>query len=351
MTSSEQTRVRCALAAGLLLAAASMVRAQTRTTPGFAPPADDETIVRQLLQSTDPRAQAWGAWYAGRDHRQQFVPLIQAVVAQHAFGPTLYDNAAREIALDALIQLRATLPPEQLAPVYERYPAQALILASLAGRDNEDTASFLLDVLNGKTYDDWFAAANILLNWRTARLASTIIRTLRVTAHVYITRGDQSATGGFSSGVGVGVGCGGGGVATAMPPWATYRLTTYAHPGVVVLSAGPTTVYYQRVVTPAGSSPAGSVSYRDGPTADDRLRYLGALAGMQEDDLPLRGLEFREIRLAAGASADAALEGTRAELYRQWSAIARALVHRSALSAEDGTRLLPAIDLVVHDSQ
>lgn len=337
--------------AAVFIVSTSGASAQTTAVPGFTQPDDDETVVRKLLQSTDPRAQAWGAWYAGRDQMRQLAPLVHAVIAQHAFGTSLPESAAVEVSLDTLIQLKVPTPAPLLAAVYERRPAQSLILAAIADRDDQEIEPFLLGVLARDKYDEWFAAANTLLGRRASGLAVSIIRALRIPVHVYITRDGRTTGGGSGTGMGVGMGCGAVGAARGLPPWADYRLATSAHPGYVVLSTGPTTVYYQRIVTAAGSTPARSVVERDGPAADDRLRYLAALAGLSADSLPLRGMEFREITLATGAPANGALETVRRGLLDSWSVIARALVHTSALSREDAASVLPAFDLVVNDSQ
>ena len=59
--------------------AVASVQAQPDDRPGFkssAQPSPVESVAR-LLQSNDPREQAWGAWYAGRDVMPQLVPLLE----------------------------------------------------------------------------------------------------------------------------------------------------------------------------------------------------------------------------------------------------------------------------------
>ena len=129
----------------------------------------------RLLQSTDPREQAWGAWYAGRDYLPQFTPLIQQLIAQHVSGASINEIAAVDVALDALIQMKQGLPSSTLASVSERRPEQALILAGFAARDDREVDAFLFDMLRANDYCAWFAAANLLLERRTFGLASAII--------------------------------------------------------------------------------------------------------------------------------------------------------------------------------
>jgi hypothetical protein len=339
-------RLSCAIA--FLLVASAPAGAQTRTGPGFAERESDETVIRTLLQSANPREQAWGAWYAGRDQLRQFVPLLQQVITQHVSGATLEQRAAVDVSLDALIQMGQPLPPGDLSLVHDQRPAQALILSAFAAKDDE-IEPFLFDVLRGNDYDQWFAAANLLLARKSPGVASAIISSLRLTVHVYVTRGNRTAGGVFGSSGGVGIGCGAMGYAKGLPPWAIYRLGTAGQAGLVVHSTGPTTVYYQRVLSSAESTPAGSTINRAAPSADERLQYLARLAGMLHDNLPVRGIEFREITLAVNAPPDDALAGVRADVLAKWSILAHALVQTAALPKDSAATEVPTVDLVVHD--
>ena len=215
---------------------------QLGTTPGSSRPPDPYAAVVTLLQSADPRDQAWGAWFTGRDHLTRLVPLVQEVVTQRVSGLSLNERAAVDVALDALIQMRQSLPSSALRRVSESRPDQALILATFATSDDVEIDEFLFDVLRANDYSRWFAAANLGLQRRTLGLASTIIGKLRLSVNVRVTSNDNSPRWGFGSGGVNGVGCGGGGMAPGLPPWADYRLGTAAYPGLVVLSTGPTTV-------------------------------------------------------------------------------------------------------------
>jgi len=349
--STRRTPRAVLLSIGIVSLGVVDARGQTNQTPGFSRPVDPNAAIVKLLQSTDPREQAWGAWYAGRDHLPQFTPLVQQVIAQHVSGVSLNEIAAVDVALDALIQMKQGLPSSLLTSVSDRRPEQALILAGLAAKDDVEADDFLFEVLRTNDYDRWFAAAHLLLQRRTFGLASSIIRSLRLAVHVYVTSGDNSSGGGFGSSGGMGIGCGFSGGAPGLPPWAGYRIGTGAHPGLVVLSTGPTPVYYQRILAPAGSTPAGSIVQRSGPSADDRLRYLAWLSGTPESDLPVHGIEIREIRLDVGAPLDRTLEGVRADILSRWSLVAQALVNRSALTKESAVEELPTLDLVVYDSR
>lgn len=140
----------------LLVIAAPSIIAQSRT-PGFERRSDDpraRTIA--WLQSADPRQQAWGAWYSGRDVLPETIPLLQQVVSSRIASAAMADMAAADVALDALIQLNAAVPADLLLLVHERRPAQALVLLSKGG---EDAADALVTLMRREKGLSWFAAS------------------------------------------------------------------------------------------------------------------------------------------------------------------------------------------------
>ena len=105
----------------------AVVTAFMLLVPALAYSQDSSKVV-QLLQSADPREQAWGAWYAGRDMQPELVPYLEQVVLHRLGSESVADSAALDIALDALIQLRTPVPSDLLVAVHARRPAQALAL-------------------------------------------------------------------------------------------------------------------------------------------------------------------------------------------------------------------------------
>ena len=108
----------------LLGACAQAALAQDAAVPRYSP-----KQVPALLESGDPREQAWGAWLAGRFFLTDSVPLLERAVETRLNSSQGWD-AALDISLDALIQLNAQLPPALLERIHERKPEQALILMS-----------------------------------------------------------------------------------------------------------------------------------------------------------------------------------------------------------------------------
>jgi hypothetical protein len=144
---------RAGAVAGLLLMIGAPTAAQRRT-PGFERRNDDpRTRTIALLQSADPVQQAWGAWFSGRDVQPEMIPLLQQVVSRRIAGAAMADIAAADIALDALIQLNATVPADVVLLVHERRPAQALVLLSKGG---EDAADALITLMRQEKGLPWF---------------------------------------------------------------------------------------------------------------------------------------------------------------------------------------------------
>src|ERR1700680_2665488 len=79
--------------------------------------------VRDLLASNDSAQLAWGAEGAARSGRDEYVPDLRRLLAST-------DDRVKEQALDALIRLKAKVPPEELRPLATRFTDAVVILAT-----------------------------------------------------------------------------------------------------------------------------------------------------------------------------------------------------------------------------
>ena len=325
------------------VATAASAAAQTARTPGQLPPPDRVGAVRAMLQSNDAREQAWGAHYAGSERLVQLGPDLHQLISARLDDPSQEANAAVTIALDALIEMKAPRA-DMLGAIYESRPVMALILASIAsGAERE---AFLLDVLQSAEAELWFSAANLLLQDRSRTLAPALLRGLRLQVKVYLI--DEGSAGWGSAG-GISFACGGIGTAAGLPPWPAYDLSTLGHSGWTVVAPGPVPIFYRRIVAPAGETPAFCDSSTGGPTSDQRVEYLAALARMRPEDLPVRGVESHSIPLGAPTGDDAEIARIKADVARRYAQLLSMLVSAKVLEKSAAARFEPAIDLDVEN--
>ena len=327
----------------LTLLATSPARAQTARTPGQLPVPDRVAAVGAMLRSDDAREQAWGAHYAGNERLVQLGPDLHQLVSARLSDPSQEANAAVTIALDALIQLKAPRAG-MLAAVYESRRVEALILASMT--DGAEREEFLLDVLQSADAELWFSAANLLLQDRSRALASALLRGLRLQVKVYLV--DEGSAGGGSA-AGISFACGGIGMAPGLPPWPAYDLSTFGNSGWTVVAPGPVSVYYRRIVAAAGQTPGFCDSSTGGPTSENRVEYLAALARMRPEDLPIRGVESHSIPLGAAAADHAEIARIKADVAQRYARLLRMLVSAGVLDASAAAKHEPIIDLEVEN--
>lgn len=332
---------------GMAVCAPGVAWAQTAVLPEIGPAnSKSATIVREFLQSPDTKTQAWGAWYAGRDAMTFFVPDLIAVASRHVNGGTLAERAARDIALDALIQLRARVPADFVARLLlEDEPTSALILAARI----EGAHDALLDFVRARPEggEEWFAAANLLLSRNQAGFARVLVDKLALDINVYVS--DDGGTSGVG-GMDTSIGCGAAGQGDpALPPWAVYTLTTAARPDVAILATGPVSVYYERHLSPAGMLPSAGSTSIHGPSSEQRLQYVAALMGTGENDLPVRGRRPREIKWRDQPSLDAAIRSFRDDTRRGFIALVKDLVEADLIPKEEAADIEPVIRVTVHD--
>ncbi len=305
-------------------------------------PADLEST-RVLLQSSDPREQAWGAWVAQRDRRAELASSLQAVVARHVTGQGRADQAALDAGLDALIQLGGGVDPAWALSLYERRPAAAVVLLSLDGRQADAALIALARPHVGLT---WFAAANLLLSHRVPGAAALFLTGLRLTGTICLVEADKPRGCGGGDGGSVTVGDGGPGLSPGFPPAAAYALAPESpEPGLVLVSSGPTSVYYRRSVSRAGETSVVSVvDYPDRPNATDRLAYVAALLQTEASRLPLKGSEWCAIR--RDDDVEAAKVEFRQDVLQRYDRLVDQLVSAKLLSRDD-LPARPSVEIAV----
>jgi len=198
------------------LACALPARAQT---PPFIP---DVPEIRRLLESTTPRDQAWGAWFAVQAQARDLAPLLRAVATGNMAAAEWQDTLATTAALDALIQLGTPQPAAWARSFFDRWPAQSLILLARGG---EDATAELLPLTSSQTGIRWLTAANVLLQRRAPGFAAILFRDLEIAADLTIVSKGNETLGSAGGGADVGVGHGASARVPGFPPLAgTFRL-------------------------------------------------------------------------------------------------------------------------------
>lgn len=289
----------------------------------------------------DVREQAWRAWIAGRDGVDAAQPMLEQIVSARIDGEPWHPLV--DYGLDALIQLRAGLPPDLLARILEARPVEGLILLSQVEDGTAD--GVLLSALDRARSHDWFAAANMVVTRRPAGAVAHLLSGLRIQAQITISTNGDVASGSFSGGS---IGCGVAEHHPGMPPWPSYRLTSDATSGDVVLALGPTPVYYQRRVAAAGDGPSRGGTSVDAPAAADRLRYVEALTG-RSAALPAR--IHRGVRRSPTLDPAAVAASIRRDIQRQHAQFVRGLVAAGFVSDREAATLTVEVDVTVVDAE
>jgi hypothetical protein len=166
-----------------------------QTTPPSQIPLDDSATpdqIRTLLQSSDPREQAWGGWLASRKDPSEMVPVLLQVVVQHVSTTGL--DAAMDTALDALIQMKARMSPELLLELGRKRSAAALRLLAMLGPDADPVLLKIAKEGPGQWQSgSWLAAANLLTQHRTSGFAALLLPRLTTTGILIV--GDSRFSG------------------------------------------------------------------------------------------------------------------------------------------------------------
>jgi hypothetical protein len=195
-----------------------------------------EGSVRDLLASNDPARLAWGAELAARNESQEFIPDIRRLLYST-------DDRVKEHALDALIRLKAKVPPEELTPLRPEFKVQVIILAAANRQRN-----ILSSMLNAGEPNDatWVALNESLMQIGGGReYWPALLREWTIHVVIYVTDPGRTPVLGPRTGGGA---CGDSisDPRAGFPTRATYALFLDAQPGDTVLAAKPHPVFYRR---------------------------------------------------------------------------------------------------------
>jgi hypothetical protein len=293
-----------------------------------APP--EGQSARDLLASNDPARLAWGAELAARNESQELAPEIRRLL-------NWPDDRVKEHALDALIRLKAKVPPEELTPLPPSLAVQEMILAVANGHRN-----ILSSMLAQNPGNDamWVALHESLMRIGPGRdFWPALLR--EWTIHVAILVTDPGRTAVLGSGIGGGM-CGDAPSEprTGFPTRATYSLFLDSKPGDTVLVSQPHPVYYRRSSNPSGCD-----------IQIDRDDYRGDfVSSVVHIETPLKGHLTYDISWPNDEAYSAEMDRLRARTLAGFQQVLDSLVKRRMLPPEDAV-LRPHIAVALEDQR
>lgn len=295
----------------------------------------------------DAKEEAWFAFRAGAQGDKTAVPRLVEALGK--------EPAAHRWILDALIRLEAEVPAEGVAPLFEQFPEETLILLARDPKGNEEHLAAVAEAsLGDGRYVHWIAACNLLAAQKSKRLAGPLLRDLQLWLEIRVT--DP----GWGGGGGLGRWGGGGKVSSRIggdrdpqwPPVPAYALLQEQKDGAVPLAPGRRTVFFARHEIqrgerdPGWSRPAVPSSRRQ----EQRVDYLADLLGVEPKELGFRARDARTVvwRGAEGYPADVA--AVRESVEGAFSDAVRKLVERKLLDPQEAPKA-PRLKVGVRDSR
>jgi hypothetical protein len=286
--------------------------------------------VHELLASNDSAQLAWGAEMAARSGRDEYVPELRRLL-----GWT--DDRVKEQALDALIRLKAKVPPEELTQLPPALRDQVIILA-IGNRNRGILASLLAE---NPQHDATWVTLNEGLVEAGAGPAywSQVLREWTIHVMIYVVDPGKTPVIGPQTGGGY---CGDsmGQDRSGFPSRATYGLYIDPRPGDTVLLSRPNPVYYRRASNPSGCD-----------TPIDRNDYRGDFIAFSANAHPPVKTHYRyDIAWADDQSYAAGVDRLRRDLLADYQRMLDGMVKRRLIPPEDSV-LRPHIVVGIEDQR
>jgi len=332
--------VTASLLAGMLLLTCGAARSSAQPPQTFR---EATAAVNRLLQSSDVKDVAWGAFTSSQYHVVSAVPLLTAALGRELGANGDAGRAAELAILDALVQLDAHVPADALRPSLARWPIPTLILLANASGDRD---ALLLERFSATSDFEWRAIANLLLKSQPPGFAFRLLEGLRLSLTVYVT---DDANRGFGSGLGAGAGCGNYALRVpGFPPLAQYQFVV-AGPGATILSSGPQTAYYARRMGGPGAMPPPAGSTVAKPSDADRVQYLNALVGTRAETATLRDRSSITVVWTNPQAFRQAISVQRQRVEDLYQDVVLFLVTSNRLTEDESRTLHPNITIAIED--
>jgi hypothetical protein len=254
------------------------------------PPEKQTAVISGLLNSGDIREQAWGAHLTAKYNHPEFIPALLKFLTplpldQRQWDPSMTArHDLNHVVLDALIQINANVPADQLLSLFDLYPDPLIILFSKHLTENTPT----LLSLASKTQNDlyWLALGNLLSNARALGFAQQLLVDLEIEVRVSV-RDDNLKTELFTDESGGGCGDGWVGITEGIPPTGIYELTADHDSDVIILCKGTIPIYYRRSEVKPHQRVGVGQCFSEINRNRYRLEYLAKLLKVPTDSLGL----------------------------------------------------------------
>lgn len=239
------TRPKPLLFATALLSLGAAVRCQ-----------DDGQVLGIInhLRSHDLAQVARGAHEVDVQGLESLVPELRKTLKGLASQTPAQVRFASMALFDALVQLKATLPPDEIEPWLSGHTLPAAMV--LMARQPKNYERLLLDIFETYRKDKWnseywLAAGNLLASQKSKNFASRILTGFKtnLTVNLYDEGADMQQS--YCVGLGGGAGARSSGrirIPPNYPPVALYRLRK-SRSKARLLAPGAKPIYYQRLVS------------------------------------------------------------------------------------------------------
>ena len=314
----------------ILLSSCFLLAAQTQIVPALQ--AIEDRAIGQLLVSADPAEQAWGANFVATHKLSKWAPEVQRLMASS-------DTDVQSQALDALIQIDASVPSAELMRIWPPYREATLILLAKNPAENKDALHTL--VAQQISDEEWVAVHNLLISFKDPELALQLLRALEM--KITVTVVDTNIGAGWGGGAGVSIGCGGAGQRPGFPPMVFYRLSSQPTRGDVLLTPGLHPIYYHRQA---------DVTRRSNSIDRNayRFHFLAELMGARPENLALEPYMTEQLVWKGADAYVSAMKNFRNSAERRFRLLLSQMQGANVLSARDAENLklqlkIQAVDL------
>jgi len=336
---------------GLSIAARSLplLPSHQEQTPAVEPQqlnaihkAEVKTRVGQLIQSASNKDRAWAAYLIGQYGLKEFAPALIGLLNPNSLEPDWETGYVYRAVLDSLIKLRVSVPSDRLAPLYERFPDETLIILARSPSENSETLLSIAEQPGREV--SWVAACNLLAESKAPGFASFLLRSLKISVEIAV-----SEKGNRIVGSGVSWGSSGCGlpfhVTNDFPPTFRYQLTQEPKRDAVVVAPGEHPVFYQRY--PFGSGE----SFRDRGVERNRycLEYLAALLGLSVSQMELRERYSKSIAWSGIQDYKVEVISFRELVKGNFERLKRQCVDKELLSESEAEALKPNLIMTAND--